>query len=85
MEQKKGDKHNDTKELNLKEFVYIGESLEKIIWLHNKAYTFDMKILGHTGLTIVLLWGDVLCRLALILSWVWIDASAHHYQVVNED
>ena len=26
---KKGDKHNDTKELNLKEFVYIGESLGK--------------------------------------------------------
>ena len=26
---KEGDKHNDTKELNLKEFVYIGESLEK--------------------------------------------------------
>ena len=82
---KKGDKHNDTKELNLKEFVYIGESLEKIVWLHNKAYTFGMKILGHTGLTIVLLWGDVLCRLALILLWVWIVASACHYQVVNED
>ena len=46
---KKWDKHNDTEELILKEFVYIGESLEKIIWLHNKAYTFDMKILGHTG------------------------------------
>ena len=57
----------------------------KILRLHNKAYTFGMKILGHTGLTIVLLWGDVLCRLALILSWVWIDASARHYQVVNED
>ena len=55
---KEGDKHNDTKQLNLKEFVYIGESLEKILWLHNKANTFDMKILGHTGLTIVLLWGE---------------------------
>ena len=28
---KEGNKHNDTKELNLKEFVYIGESLEKIL------------------------------------------------------
>ena len=28
---KERDKHNDTKELNLKEFVYIGESLEKIV------------------------------------------------------
>ena len=52
---KKGDKHIDMKELNWKEFVYIGESLEKILQLHNKAYTFGMKILGHTGLTIVLL------------------------------
>ena len=26
---KEGDKHNDTKQLNLKEFVYIGKSLEK--------------------------------------------------------
>ena len=28
---KEGDKHNDTKQLNLKEFVYIRESLEKIL------------------------------------------------------
>ena len=46
---KKGDKLNDRKELNLEEFVYIGESLEKILWLHNKANNFDMKILGHAG------------------------------------
>ena len=47
--EKKGDKLNDRKELNLEEFVYIGESLEKILWLHNKANNFDMKILGHAG------------------------------------
>ena len=53
--EKERDKHNDTKELNLKEFVYIGESLEKILWLHNKANNVDMKnnvdikFLGHAG------------------------------------
>ena len=69
---KKGNKHNDTKELNLKEFVYVGESLEKTVWLHNKAYTFAMKILGHTEYINSVIYKETSSTgIALILLWVW--------------
>ena len=42
---KKGDKHNDTKELNLKEFVYIGESLEKSFDYTIRPITLIWKIM----------------------------------------
>ena len=57
----KGDEHIYMMGINLERICFYGESVAKILWWHNKANTFGMKILGHTGLTIVLLWGDVLC------------------------
>ena len=51
----KGDEHIYMMGINL-ERIYLYRGIPcNFFLLHNKAYTFGMKILGHTGLTIVLL------------------------------